>query len=177
MRGDKGMKKNYFFEGSFSVEASVLMVFVLTGILISILFGLYLHDRTVLEAAARKIALRGSRCITENCYIESGQIDWSLFQEKGLLWRLLGGPDKSLELEAAARKEAEGELLVCEISSFAVTCSGGDVKVIYRARIRLPALGFLAGWWNYGEIQGEAVQKGLEQEELIRLIRGIKSDE
>lgn len=152
------------------------MIFVIAGVLISIYYCFYLHDKVVLEAIARETAMEASRSIIENRSVDTGEIDWQMYMDKALLWRLLGAPDKTDELEQRAQQNVQGELLAGTNASFDVKLSGTTVIVSYYASSKLAKFGFMENFPVVGAIAGEVQQKNIEPEEFIRLLRGIIKD-
>lgn len=174
--GREKAKKGILKTGSFTIEASIIMILVLSAVLLSIYYCLYLHDKAVIEAVARKTALIAGRSLTENRSVDTGEIDWQMYIDKALLWRLLGAPDRTIELKRCAEEEINGELLACQNAAFDISTYGTTVRVSYNADTKLAAFGFFNGYPNVSRISGEIIQKSFEQEEFIRLIRGIIGD-
>lgn len=169
-------KKSSLKKGSFTVEASILMIFVLISVFLCIYYGFYLHDKIILEETVWKTALRSSQWITECSRLEDGVFDWEILQEKGLLWRLSGGIGEETRIREYVGSMTEGELLVCDEPQFQAVLQSDSVTILYSAKVHLPGFCQLPGWEVVQDISGSVTVNAAEQEEFIRLVRGIIGD-
>lgn len=158
--------------GSVILEASMNFVWMIGCLIFVVYMGMYLHDKTILESAAAEAAQAGRLYIVENQMIGEGAIDWDRFEEKGLLWRLLG--EKNFEWIADyAQKLTEGRLVSCEKPDFYSEIGWESVKVNYCAKTRLAGM-FLSGIGiNISQISGSVTESGMESEEFLRLVKVI----
>lgn len=162
---------------SFTVEASLIAVTVLMAVFMCIYYGFVLHDEVLLEEAAWQTALRADRWITENSGIEDGSFEWEQLQTKGLLWRFQDHVGDTQRIQSYALSLIQGELMICEIPEFTVTARPDRVEVRYSAKIRFPLSGVFSTDSKIGWLSGRVVVNCIEQEEFIRLMRGILKEE
>ena len=107
------MKKKGF-EGSYTVEASLLFPFILTVIIFIMYMAFFLHDRCVMNQSAYQAALRASRVKT--------------------------GDNKVMgTAERAAGELMEKTVLATTDVTHSVDISGSEIKVKYEGILKIPA--------------------------------------
>ena len=158
--------------GVFSIEAAYVMPVTAAVILSCLYCCMIWHDKAVLEAAAWRYAMKGARWTVENQSADDGCLDWKLFREKGLLWRIAGNPVSEEEIVRSARRAVDGKLLVCGNVGWNVRASWHESAVEYRAEAGDGSIfpGITAG---SVPVSGAAARKVTEPEEWVRMARGI----
>lgn len=161
-----------WLKGSFTVEASLILGLIIACVMVCVYSCLYLHDKVILEGAAHLAAQRGRLLVTENQDMETGESDWTLFSEKGLLWRITGA-DRKDEVCAYAASLVEGRLIVCETPEFSADTHADFVEVSYQAATTLKGVYPLGDLFVIPQINGKVKDQGFEQEEFLRLVKGL----
>lgn len=163
-------------KGSAAVEVSMLLMVIICVILMCISYVLCLHDKTILEESAQRIAMECSTAMCENARLDNAEFDWDLFCKKGVLWRLFSIFQDENTIRDYLKKDVEGRLLVCSELQVELEQTRGSVEIRYRAKVNLPWMSGMTDWETVTVIAGSAGAELVEQEEVIRLIRGIIGD-
>ena len=76
------------FDGSFTVEASLIMPLIIFIIITLIYFAFYLHDQACLQAIANQVAEKGTESLLYNeVDIDEGSIVYNSINERAIYWR------------------------------------------------------------------------------------------
>ncbi|MBQ8637659.1 MAG: pilus assembly protein [Lachnospiraceae bacterium] len=162
-------------DGSFTVEATLIMTLVVACLMICVYGCLYLHDKTVLDSTARLAAQKGRILLTEDQDMKTGQIDWKRFEEKGILWRLLG-TDESDAVREFAQQQIQGKLILCKDPSFTVQTGGSSITVSYQAKTGVTGMYPFGSLPTLSEVKGTVKEMVFEEEEFVRLVRALLND-
>lgn len=163
-------------KASFTVEASLIASAVLMAVFLCMYYGFFLHDKAILEAVSWQTAQKAMLWITENSDMEQGYFDWEELQKKGLLRRFLQNTADTEIICQYAAVRIEGELFACDMPVIQVSAAADKVWVSYTAHIRLPFFSLMQLWGVPSKISGSVQVCESEQEEFIRLVRGILGD-
>lgn len=175
-------KRNREVRGSLTVELTLIMPILLAVILLALYAGLYFHDCTVTAAAAAETARRCRLEVLENVNMDTGQADWELLEQKGILWRLPGQADSIFtraagDAAAYARRSAAGRMTVCSSPSFSASATAKSATVSWS--ISAGPAGFFP-WQMFQVIPGRSgsvTLSGEEAEELVRLVHAMEKDQ
>lgn len=136
-------------KGSYTIEAALLMPFLLGVLILMIDTAFYLHDRMVIEKAAGIGALRGS------------------------LQRQLS----DLEIKDATEKECnelvKNKLLSVRNVNTSIKVTSKQVEVTMEGRVWMPLTGGITAWFHRPAFFIHACRKAVRLEQ-VKFIRGVK---
>ena len=159
--------------GSVTVEAAYVTPCVIVVFILCLLCGMVWHDKAILEADAWRLAAGGQRWTLEN-QADGGGVDWRLFGRKGLLWRIAGESAPEEKICALAGDDIRGKLLVFSQVEWTADASAKETVIEYRGSGRLG--GITGGLPGFGTVSGRAKVSGTEQEEWVRIARGLVTE-
>ena len=140
------------FTASFTVEASLILPFVLMTMALIIYAGFYLHDRAALDAIAFEAALRGSQVRYERA-------------------------DPERTAEELGRRLLENSTLVCRNVEIKAGGTGDEIEVYCRGEFEIPAsLIFIPGF-QYSSFTIETRRRATKfcQTDFVRKCRMIEN--
>lgn len=170
------MKRKYIIKASFTVEASFIVTVVIMAVFMCTYYGFVLHDKAVLEEISWQTAQKAILQAVENSDMEDGTFCWDELQKKGLLWRFASDIEDAEKVKQIVIKDAQKEMFVSDISILDVNMDARSVVISYTANVRLPMLSIITKWGVEFCISGSVVVSETEQEEFVRLVRGIRAD-
>lgn len=169
------MRLNNAARGSYTVEASLILFFMICIILGMIYIGFYEHDRQVIESVCVKEAEQECRYMLECCRREDGIIDWEAFTEKSILWRILDRYD-SERLIYDIQSGVEEKLLASRLSFIEADVKAQKIEISYTAEFQFPGqwMAEIFGRNKRITFKGQVTAEEMESEEFIRLCKAIK---
>lgn len=167
-------KKLIWCGGSYTVEASLIICFIVCIIWGMVSIGFYVHDRYITEIAITDCIKKENRRVIECSEQFDGKIDWNEWSQKSILWRIFY-EGKVDELKNQVEEKIRGKLLISNLQQIQAEIKVGKVQLKYQMEIYFP------GRWIQNILskkrltivnQIEVEEK--ESEELIRLCKAIK---
>lgn len=169
-----GTKRFVWCEGSYTVEASLIMCFIICVILGIVSIGFYIHDYYVTEIAITECIKKENRFVIECSNQLDGEIDWKTWSQKSILWRLFY-KNETDRLERQIETKIKGKLLLSDLEEIQTETKVGKIQLQYKLKIRFP------GKWIQNILSARMLSvsnvmeiEEKESEELIRLCRSIK---
>jgi len=163
-------------EGFTTVEAALVISFILFLMTAFMLMMFYLHDRALLYEIALKDGERIMKMVEEPVS-EQGKLEMKRLKEQNFLRiRTYISYVNTESWEAAFRAEAEETLFLTEVTSVEVELSDRGASVKYSGRFRLPVGGVTRRLLE-GALTMEGTvtcKKDISPEELVRISRSIK---
>lgn len=161
--------------GVYTVEAALVMSFVLLLLFLCLFMAFYLHDRTVLNALGRYYLKTLIHMVEEPVTVD-GELEAERMEEQNIL--RTNGFQSAISPDSVGARFAESAsrmLLMSNLSEIDVMTYSDEVVIHYKARFKVPV------YQGFIELLGvdtryEATirtERSLDPEEFVRLCRGI----
>lgn len=164
-------------DGSYTVEASLILCFIICVMLGIIYMGFYLYDYYMAEVIMTEIAKRESQFIIEYSDRVDGEIDWEEWSNRSIIWRLFYNNEGN-ELTQQIEEQLEKKLLISKLDQVKVNVKREEIELQYQLTVYFP------GKWIQTILNARSLNiihqmkfEEKESEELIRICRAIKNNE
>lgn len=164
-------------EGSYTVEASLIMCFIICIMLGIVYMGFYVYDYYMAELIMTETMKRENRWVIECSDRVDGEIHWEEWSNKSILWRLFYSNEGDESIEQI-REQLEETLLISNLYQVQVNVKREKIEVEYQLKTHFP------GKWIQIILGAKSLNtsnkmsfEDKESEELIRICRGVKNDE
>lgn len=161
-------------DGSYTVEASFILCFIICVMLGMIYIGFYIHDCHMASIVMIDCIKKENRFIIECSDQVDGTIIWDEWAKRSILWRLFY-KNNDQKLEQRVKDQLKGKLFISDIRQVHADVQVGTITLKYEMNIFFPDR-WMEAILNKRMISvcNEIKIEEKESEELIRLCRGIK---
>ncbi|CVI65109.1 hypothetical protein NDGK_00083 [Clostridiales bacterium CHKCI001] len=158
-------------DGSYTVEASLIMCFIICVMLGIIYMGFYLYDYYMAEIVITGITKKENRQIIECSDRVDGEINWEEWSNRSILWRLFYH-NQGNELTEQIKEQLGRNLLISDLDQVEVSIKREEIQVQYQLKVYFP------GKWIQTilnvrslNVSNQMKFEDKESEELIRICR------
>lgn len=160
-----------YCKGSFTIEATLLIIFSIILISMILYCGIYFYGKFYFSSSSLFLARRGMELYLNDFDLEESSINWNRWSNKGVLYKLTY--DFSDD-EALVKKYIEKDILApVYLEDASVRMDSNQINVTYHSKVKVPFNNMIKIGKEGVCFEGKIKVDFVDNEEIIRMYRGI----
>ncbi|HEX3076804.1 MAG TPA: TadE family protein [Lachnospiraceae bacterium] len=135
----KYIKKKRLIDGSFTLEAAILLPFILFVIIALIYLSFYMHDRIKIQNSLDQAARKAENIIRYIAEYDTGNIDYESINERTVLWPVTHNYDnEKVTIEASLKRELGKGLFIADVNEINVELDYSEINISVSTNFSIP---------------------------------------
>lgn len=125
-------------QGSYSVEAALVMPIVLFVIIALCYMAFYQHDKVRIQSVINNAVLEENLCISHNAELETGQISYESLGERSIFYIIQDHKEEAALLKESLQRQMQSGLFIARVEEIQTQVNGGHIQVEVSCKVQFP---------------------------------------
>lgn len=130
--------KNKELQGSYTVEASLIMPIILIIIITLMYMAFYLHDISKINGVIDKTLIKSSFIIRHEATFLTGETNYEIINKRGVLFHLSNLENETETLSSYVKNSLSTGLIISKIQDIDVNADHNEVYIKVKVKMKIP---------------------------------------